>query len=173
MDNHRLLNQDRENEVTTEFHEDYKDLLCTDLTATEQRSLIFQLLYAIDAFEYDVSLESIADNIYRGFGVRIPQDSYAFKTALAVSSGRDELDKVITPLIENWRFDRLGVATKLILRLSVWELQHTDTDAAVIINEAVELAKCFAEKDSYKFINGILDEFIKPTEEDKADSEVI
>ncbi len=168
MDNHRLLNQERENEPTSEFQESYKDLLCSDLTVTEQRSLIFQLLYAIDAFDYDVSLESIADNLYRGFGVLIPPDSYAFKTALAVSSEREELDKLITPLIENWRFDRLGVATKLILRLSVWELQHTDTDAAVIINEAVELAKCFAEKDAYKFINGILDEFIKPTEEEKS-----
>ncbi len=170
MDNDRLLNQEREAEGTSEFQEDYKDLLCTDLTFTEQRSLIFQLLYAIDAFDYDASLESIADNIYRGFGVIIPQESYAFQTALAVSSEREELDKLITPLIENWRFDRLGVATKLILRLSVWELQHTDTDAAVIINEAVELAKCFAEKDSYKFINGILDEFIKPSEENDSDA---
>lgn len=170
MDNHSLLNQELENEPTSEFQESYNNLLCSDLTITEQRSLIFQLLYAIDAFEYDVSLESIADNMYRGFGLRIPPDSYAFKTALAVSSHRDELDKLITPLIENWRFDRLGVPTKLILRLSVWELQHTDTDSAVIINEAVELAKCFAEKDAYKFINGILDEFLKSTETDEQES---
>lgn len=158
---------DHSNEHTSEPKERYPDLLCSDLTVTEQRSLVFQLLYAVDAFEYDVSLESIADNLYRGFGVRIPLDSAVFRTAYAVSSERETLDKQITPLIENWRFDRLGVATKLILRLAVWELQHTEIDAAVVINEAVELAKCFAEKDAYKFINGILDEFLKVLQEKK------
>lgn len=148
-------------EQMPEFSESYSDLLCSDLTVTEQRSLIFQVLYAVDAFDYEVSLESIVDNLSRGFGVIIPQDSIVFKTALAVSSDRAVLDVQITPLIENWRFDRLGIATKLILRFAVWELQHSSTDAAVIINEAVELAKCFAEKDAYKFINGILDEFLK------------
>ena len=33
--------------------------------------------------------------------------------------------------------------------------------AKVAINEAIELAKCFAEKDAYKFVNGILDEAVK------------
>lgn len=150
-----------DNELPSELEDRYSDLLCTDLTITEQRSLIFQLLYALDAFEYDVSLASIADNLYRGFGVIIPQESAVFKTALAVAAERETLDKHIAPLIENWRLDRLGVATKLILRLATWEMQHTEVDAAVIINEAVELAKCFAEKDAYKFINGILDEFLK------------
>ena len=50
---------------------------------------------------------------------------------------------------------------KLILRLALWELLHTDTDPVVIINEAVELAQCFAEQDAYKFINGVLDSYRK------------
>lgn len=133
-----------------ELSEEYSELLCSDLTITEQRSLIFQLLYAVDAFSYDVSLQSVVENLHRGFGIIIPPDSQVFKTTLAVSEERDALDKQITPLIENWRFDRLGVVTKLILRLAMWELQHSNLDAAVVINEAVELAKCFAEKDSYK-----------------------
>ncbi|HML19849.1 MAG TPA: transcription antitermination factor NusB, partial [Candidatus Dependentiae bacterium] len=60
-----------------------------------------------------------------------------------------------------WRFDRLGVCTKLILRLAVWELLHADEPHNIIINEAIELAKCFSEDDAYKFINGILDEAVK------------
>ncbi len=155
------LNQEQE-KVTKE---DFDDRLCTDLTVTEQRSLIFHLLYALDAFDYDISLEVLCDNFKLGFGVIIPTDSNVFKTTLAVSDDRDEIDKQIMPLIENWRFDRLGLATKLILRFGVWELQSTDTDSAVIINEAVELAKCFAEKDAFKFINGILDEYTRRTKE--------
>jgi N utilization substance protein B len=82
----------------------------------------------------------------------------------AVAHDRDILDQKIIPLIENWRFDRLGIPTILILRLAVWEIMHTDTDPVVIINEAVELAKCFGEKDSFKFINGVLDQFVKQAE---------
>ena len=143
--------------------EEYNDRLCTDLTLTEQRSLIFHLLYALDVSSYDTSLEAIADNFYRGFGMEIPHDSDVFKNTQAISSEREELDALIIPLIENWRLDRLGVITKLVLRLSVWELKHTQTDFAVVINEAIELAKCFAEKDAYKFINGVLDEYVKQT----------
>jgi transcription antitermination protein NusB len=139
-------------------------LNANELTLTEQRALIFQLLYTLYAFDYDISLEAIADSYNRGFEVEIPPESNVFKTVHAVAHDRDILDQKIIPLIENWRFDRLGVPTILILRLAVWELMHTDTDPAVIINEAVELAKSFGEKDSFKFINGILDQFVKQAE---------
>ncbi len=155
------MNDDMQLNQEQDLTNDNEDRLCTDLTVTEQRSLIFHLLYALDAFEYDISLDALVDNFKKGFGIIIPSDSDVFTTTLSISEKKDELDKTIMPLIENWAYDRLGVATKLILRLGAWELEHTDTDPAVIINEAVELAKCFGEKDSYKFINGILDEYNK------------
>jgi transcription antitermination protein NusB len=43
------------------------------------------------------------------------------------------------------------------LLFAVWEFKNTETDARIIINEAIELAKCFAEEDAYRFVNGILD----------------
>jgi N utilization substance protein B len=46
----------------------------------------------------------------------------------------------------------------------MWELFHTDMPTSIVINEAVELAKCFSEKDAYKFVNGILDEAVKEKE---------
>ena len=45
-------------------------------------------------------------------------------------------------------------------------MRHTDTASTVIINEAIELAKAFSEKDAYKFINGILDEAAKAKAKD-------
>jgi N utilization substance protein B len=48
-----------------------------------------------------------------------------------------------------------------ILRISIYELRLGETPVAVIINEAVELAKTFGDKDSYSFINGILDKISK------------
>lgn len=134
------------------------------LSRHDQRSLVFHLLYAMDAFEYSISLESIADNLSRGFGYKIEPNDELFKQAEAIIINRDTLDQEIVPLLDNWRFERLGVCTKLILRLAVWELLYTKTDRVVIINEAIELAKCFAETDAYKFINGILDEWVKRRE---------
>lgn len=132
-----------------------------DLSQTEQRSLVFHILYAVDAFDYDTSLEAVTDNFARGYGFIIPKESDVFKKSAAIINERQALDALIVPLIDNWRFERLGVSTKLILRMSIWELLHQSTDTAVVINEAVELAKCFAEKDAFKFINGVLDEYVK------------
>lgn len=143
------------------------DLFCQNLTHRDQRSLVFHLLYAVDAFDYENSLESVADNFSRGFDVVIPKDSYVFKQAQSIIDDRDKLDKVIQPLLANWRFERLGTATRLIIRFGAWEILHTKTDPVIVINEAVELAKCFAEKDAYKFINGVLDELIKKINSEK------
>lgn len=131
-----------------------------DLSQREKRSLIFHLLYASESFDNQTSLESIVDNFNRGFDLDIPIESAVVSTSQYVIDLRDSLDEAYKPLLSNWRFDRLGVCTKLILRHALWELLYTDTLPTIIINEAIELAKCFAEKDAYKFINGVLDKAV-------------
>jgi len=131
------------------------------LSRREIRSLIFHLLYAAEASSYDTSLNSIIDNFNRGLDMDIPLDCEAATIAKAVIDDRVRLDKQIEPLLDNWRLERVGICTKLILRLSVWELENTDIADNIVINEAIELAKCFSEKDAYRFINGILDEICK------------
>ncbi len=69
-----------------------------------------------------------------------------------VAGLRNELDKIVERFLANWRLERLGVSTRIILRLAVWELLNTETASTIVINEAVELAKCFSEIDAYKFI---------------------
>lgn len=132
-----------------------------DLSRREVRSLILHLLYAMDAFDYDCSLDAIVDNFNRGFDLAISHQSEVFNVAQDIIAKRDELDEAIKPLLHNWRFDRIGVCTKLILRFALWELSTTKTPANIVMNEAIELSKCFAERDAYKFINGILDEAVK------------
>lgn len=136
-------------------------IACDTLSQRDQRSLIFHLLYAADAFDYDASLDSIVANYAHEYGCIINLEDKIFTTASAIIDNRQEIDKNILPLLANWRFDRLGVATRLILRYAMWELMYTKTDHKIIMNEAIELAKCFAEQDAYKFINGILDEWFK------------
>lgn len=140
------------------------------LSRRDIRSIIFHLLYAMETFEYEVSLASIVDNFNRGFDLDIPLNSEICSTVQAVVNEREKLDEKIKPLLINWRFDRIGLCTKLILRLAVWELINTDEPHNIIINEAIELAKCFSETDAYKFINGILDEAVKVIRPDAVNS---
>lgn len=137
---------------------DKKNNYYDSLSRREIRSLIFHLMYAMEGFDYNISLSSIVDNFNRGFDLDVPLDSEAVTIAQAVINARKELDDLIEPLLDNWKLERIGVCTKLILRLSLWEIQNSDIPENVIINEAIELAKCFSEKDAYRFVNGILDE---------------
>ena len=141
-----------------------RDISYDDLNLRAVRSLVFHLLYAAEAFEYDVSLEALIENFNRGFDLQMPKTGLAAIMIQKIINQRHELDEQIKPLLHNWRFERLGICTKLILRYALWELRNSSFPPAVIINEAIELAKCFSEKDAYKFINGILDEAVKKTE---------
>ena len=47
-----------------------------------------------------------------------------------------------------------------ILRQSIFEIENSDIDYPIVINEAVKLAKKFGQEDSYRFINGLLDSYI-------------
>ena len=72
-----------------------------------------------------------------------------------------ESDALLTPLLEGWTIERLPTIDRLLLRMSVFELAHRETPPAVVINEAVELAKKFSTDDSPRFVNGVLESFRK------------
>ena len=115
--------------------------------------------------DYEVSLSSLIDLVNRGYEQEIPLDGEIAQAVESIIQHRAQLDEIIQKFLENWRLNRLGVCTHLILWLGVWELLFTDTPTSIIINESIELAKDFAEKDAYKFINGILDQVAEEREE--------
>jgi N utilization substance protein B len=68
------------------------------------------------------------------------------------------LDALIEQHSQHWRLARLAAIDRLILRMAAWELQHRpDTPAAVVLDEAIELARTFSTEDSARFVNGVLD----------------
>lgn len=72
------------------------------------------------------------------------------------------LDQEISPLLNNWTIDRIDKVDLCILRIAAYELLfQKDTPSAVVINEAVLLAKSFSQDQSYKFINGVLEKIGK------------
>ena len=89
-----------------------------------------------------------------------PEALRAFAAALVHGTIAEvgALDAVVAAHSANWRLDRLAVIDRMILRMAVWELRHEpDTPAAVVIDEAIELARTFSTDDSVRFVNGVLD----------------
>jgi N utilization substance protein B len=134
-------------------------------TRRDERQLAFCLLYALDRAEYSIPLEDVEQSFEKGFDFKIPQGSFAVKLVRGVVDHMQQLDDQLKPYLKNWRLERLGCCTHLVLRLALWELQQKGAIASIVINEAVELAKTFAEKDAYRFVNGILDEIAKKNAE--------
>jgi transcription antitermination protein NusB len=67
-----------------------------------------------------------------------------------------EIDVIIGRFAEHWTIDRMAAVDRNILRMAIYELQHTSTSVRVIINEAVELAKRYSTDESGRFVNGVL-----------------
>jgi N utilization substance protein B len=76
-----------------------------------------------------------------------------------------EIDKMIEEHADNWRMDRMAAVDRNVLRAAVAELLgFPDTPRAVIINEAIEIARKFSSPESVNFINGVLDSVGKEIE---------
>jgi transcription antitermination protein NusB len=70
----------------------------------------------------------------------------------------ESLDIRVRSHSQHWRLERMAAVDRNILRLALYELLHTrETPPAVIINEAVELARRFSTADSMEFVNGVLE----------------
>lgn len=74
----------------------------------------------------------------------------------------EEIDELLIENLKNWRLDRLGNVERTILRMATYELLYVETiPDKVTINEAVELAKSFADEEAAKLVNGVLGNIIK------------
>jgi transcription antitermination protein NusB len=124
------------------------------------RILAFQALYSYDIsaaqledlFQYDWVKEDVSDDI-KTFS------SFLIKGAV---DNLDEIDGLIKGSLQNWDFDRLEKVSLAILRMSIYALLYQkDIPPKVVIDEAVEITKEFGTDDSYRFVNGILDNIKK------------
>ena len=128
------------------------------------REVALQTLYAFDLAKLRRKLDEVpvdADEVFRGVAAHFeaPRGACAFAWELIeeVCRLRDELDALIAAWARNWRISRMAAVDRNILRLGAYELAHTTTPAAVVLNEAVELARRFGSDASPSFVNGILD----------------
>lgn len=118
------------------------------------REEALQALYAIDVGSRDPA-EAIDEVVPENAAA----DHRRFVRDLVIGTVEyaSAADVVIAPKLEAWTLDRLPEIDRLILRMGTFELrERAQTPAAVVINEAVELAKKFSTEESGRFINGVL-----------------
>ncbi|HEV3156214.1 MAG TPA: transcription antitermination factor NusB [Candidatus Baltobacteraceae bacterium] len=83
--------------------------------------------------------------------------SFIRELVLGTHLKREDLDRILAPLLEGWTIERLPTVDLLLLRMGIFEMRYSlGTPHPVVINEAVELAKKFSTDDSGRFINGVL-----------------
>lgn len=87
----------------------------------------------------------------------IRPDELTLEILEGIEDHREELDALITDHARNWSIERMPILDVNILRIGLFELTYRpDVPTAVIIDEAVKLAKRFSTDDSGKFVNGML-----------------
>jgi N utilization substance protein B len=73
----------------------------------------------------------------------------------------EDIDERIGRFSDKWRVERMPAVDRNILRLAVFELLQKSLPAAVVIDEAISLAKRFSADESVGFMNGVLDSIHK------------
>ena len=125
------------------------------------REAALQILYQWDIGKRDIDKSSATFFDLQWPNADPPADDLrAFATALArdTTERLTEIDPLIADTAQRWRPERMPILDRLILRMAVCEmLRDVSTPPAVVINEALELARTFTTEESVKFINGNLD----------------
>ena len=124
-------------------------------TRHQAREAVISLLYAFDLGNDKISEHAI--DILEEKKIRNKQREFALNLFNGTLAELPDLDARIVRHLKEWEFDRIGHIERAILRLGTYEVLHNDIDAAVIINEAIELSKKLASEQAPKFINGVLD----------------
>lgn len=131
-------------------------------TRSQVREVVVQLLYAYGSGNDGIS--KFMDTILEEHKIKNAQGDFARTLFYGVLEAINVVDLRIKHQLKGWDFTRLGEIERAILRLGVYEIVFNQTDKAIAINEALELAKNFGNEPSVKFINGVLDGIAKERE---------
>jgi N utilization substance protein B len=116
---------------------------------SEARERALDLLY-----EADAKALSVADVLT---ALPVPPDDLAVLLVEGVAARRGEIDALLAEHARGWTLERMPVIDRTVLEVAVFELMgRPDVPTAVVIDEAVELAKRFSTDDSGRFVNGML-----------------
>jgi len=114
------------------------------------RKLALDVLY-----EHEISDRSVLEILERYSSN--PAYEFAKTLVLGVGEHSAKIDQTLAEHSTDWAIDRMPAIDRCLLRLALFEMMYSqDVAPAVIINEAVELAKIYSTKESSSFVNGVL-----------------
>ena len=125
------------------------------LSPTKTREILLQALYQKEISDIsNTNLINQFKKAYREFDI-----SKVTEKLKGINKNNDSLNKSIADN-SSIEIKSIGEIEISILRQSIFEIENSDIDYPIVINEAVKLAKKFGQEDSYRFINGVLDSYI-------------
>jgi N utilization substance protein B len=115
----------------------------------ESRERALGLCYELEA--RDITVEALLADL------PVEPDEYALELLRGVEAHGDDIDHLLREYSEHWAVERMPAVDRAVLRLGCFELAHEpEVPTAVVISEAVDLAKQYSTKDSGRFVNGLL-----------------
>ena len=118
-------------------------------------------------YQVEVSSDSVERVITMFFEGELTDDDprldsaarrFAERLVRGVAADKEVLDALIVEGSEHWRIERLAKVDHNVIRLALFELlEEAGTPPAVVLDEAIELAKAYGGEESGAFVNGILD----------------
>jgi N utilization substance protein B len=117
-------------------------------------------------YQWDLRQQPVEDAISAFYGTlyseeeepeRPSRDEFMEDLARGTAANAERIDHTITEKSARWRIERMPVVDRNLLRMGVYEMTQLSTPPAVVIDEALELARQFSGEESVSFINGVLD----------------
>tara|TARA_B100000941_G_scaffold86672_1_gene59841 strand:+ start:1093 stop:1500 length:408 start_codon:yes stop_codon:yes gene_type:complete len=125
------------------------------ISPTKTREILLQALYQKEISHIsNTNLINQFKKAYREFDI-----SNVAEKLKGINKNNDLLNKSIADN-SSIEIKSIGEIEISILRQSIFEIENSEIDYPIVINEAVKLAKKFGQEDSYRFINGVLDSYI-------------
>ena len=132
----------------------------------KSREIVFAVLYQLEHGQDDA--RAVAEEMLAQRKPGPEVSDYARRLLAGILELGDEIDERIAASLEHWSLKRLAATDRTVLRLAVGELVAIPgTPAAVIINEAVELAERYGTGESGAFVNGVLDRIARSVRADE------
>ena len=123
------------------------------------RQLALQMLFQ---HEFQDQNPSWQEKFWAGQSASPEVQTFTSSLVLGVIENQTEIDRIIRNFAVDWSVERMPVVDRNVLRCSIYELLwEPDIPAMVTINEAVELAKRFADEKTKRFVNGLLDHVLR------------
>ncbi len=123
------------------------------LTRREERQQA--LTFVFERLFRDDSLEELFEDAVQARDTEI--SDYARQIVNGIEEHREAIDALIESNLKGWKLSRIAKMSLTILRIAVYEMHYVESvPVSVAINEAVELAKCYATEKEASFVNGVL-----------------